>query len=421
MATYPALEVMDNLEKLSNAEVETLESFLIAEKDNIEKLLLNEEKWLEKNIPAYPALPEKLKFRAKDVNPENIREKFLFALRLNPEIKLKYFIYVQPGRNKEKCKAVDYKKLTVFKNPKGLSINNYCAIKPGDKVKPIEIIATSSDEPDYGHDIGIWEDNKTEFGKKYKMGKQPFGDPRLEYSSQAPIHMGFYHEAWIVKMAAAYLKRTYPEYRIKMFQALAKLAFETGHNYWGYRFTGWGMHYIEDLTMPYHSTVLPGVGWAKMVWIAVKNMFGFGLSQKENLLLVSNRHTLLERFQRSVMRDALINKKESPIFNALSDTKNDSSYGSFNHKYARDIIAKESNERSGVTAEKMEQFMPQDMVNNPYYKCSKDWEHPYNVMKSKDEKNIQKMQQELAVLYSSFGSHARNYLRYTVQPMLENE
>lgn len=414
MGTYPALEVMEELKKRPNVKVETLESFLLAEKENIEKLLKKEEKWLEKNVPTYPLLPEKLIFKADNVNHKNIRIKFLYALRLNPNIKIEYFVYIPPGKKSHFNQKISYKDLTVFKNPKSLNVNDYYKIKSGDIVKPIEIIATASDEPDYGHDIGIWEDNKTDFGKIYKIGKQPFGDPRLEYSSQAPIHMGFYHEAWIVNVAAGYLKHTYPEYRIHMFQSLAKLAFETGHNYWGYRFTGWGLHYIEDLTMPYHSTVLPGVGWGKMVWIAIKNMFGFGKDQKENLLLVSNRHTLLERFQRSIMRDKATQNKPSQIFKALRNTENDSIYGKYNHLYPRKIIAKESNDRSTITAEKMEEFMPKEMVFNPYYQCHKDWQYPYQTMTADNIKNVHEMEKELSVLFSSFGSHARNYVRYVI-------
>ena len=92
------------------------------------------------------------------------------------------------------------------------------------------------------------------------FGIQPFGNPNLEYSSQAPFHMGFYHLDWLTRTAQPSLLRTYPLWRIALFGELAELAFSTGHDYWGWRFLGWGLHYVGDLTQPYHAIPLPGVG-----------------------------------------------------------------------------------------------------------------------------------------------------------------
>ena len=57
--------------------------------------------------------------------------------------------------------------------------------------------------------------------------------------------MGFYHEAGIVYAAGGFIKRTLPEYRMNQFLSLARFAFKTGHPYWGYRFTGWGLHFVK--------------------------------------------------------------------------------------------------------------------------------------------------------------------------------
>ena len=50
-------------------------------------------------------------------------------------------------------------------------------------------------------DIGLFADNGTDFGQGYGFGIQPFGNPNLEYSSQAPFHMGFYHLDWLTRTA----------------------------------------------------------------------------------------------------------------------------------------------------------------------------------------------------------------------------
>ena len=111
------------------------------------------------------------------------------------------------------------------------------------------MLSSASDEPDYGLDIGLWENNDTKFGKEYGYGKQPFGNPKLDYGTQAPFHMGFYHESGIIYDAARVSKKL-SRNKESPVPFLAKLAFQTGHPYWGYRFAGWGLHYLQDLTMP---------------------------------------------------------------------------------------------------------------------------------------------------------------------------
>lgn len=41
----------------------------------------------------------------------------------------------------------------------------YRALKPKANVSPLAVLATAADEPDYGHDIGLYEDNEVEAGK----------------------------------------------------------------------------------------------------------------------------------------------------------------------------------------------------------------------------------------------------------------
>ena len=121
------------------------------------------------------------------------------------------------------------------------------------------------------------------------FGEQPFGDKRFEYSSQAPFHMGFYHEASIVYAAGGFIKRTLPEYRMNQFLTLARFAFKTGHPYWGYRFAGWGLHFVQDLTQPYHTTLLPGVGTTRMLWINIISKIG--LDGSKNAMIKRVGHT----------------------------------------------------------------------------------------------------------------------------------
>ena len=54
------------------------------------------------------------------------------------------------------------------------------------------------------------------------LGKTPFGNDNLDYGSQAPFHMGFYHLDWLTRMAQPDLLRTYPLWRIALFGELGR-------------------------------------------------------------------------------------------------------------------------------------------------------------------------------------------------------
>ena len=98
--------------------------------------------------------------------------------------------------------------------------------------------------------------------------------PRFRPIGAVGIAIDQFHEAWVVYKAAPFLLRAYPEYRIHLWRSLAAFALRTGHDYWAWRFAGWGLHYVQDLTQPYHARVLPGVGVTRMLWINTLDLVG---------------------------------------------------------------------------------------------------------------------------------------------------
>ena len=46
-------------------------------------------------------------------------------------------------------------------------------------------------------------------------------------------------------------------YRAALYARLSDGAFSTGHPYWGYRFLAWSLHYVQDVTQPWHTIFLP--------------------------------------------------------------------------------------------------------------------------------------------------------------------
>lgn len=63
-------------------------------------------------------------------------------------------------------------------------------LDPGDTIAPLSVLATAANKP-FGTDINCWEDSPSEWGKRYRFGTLPFGDPSANISTRAPFHMSF--------------------------------------------------------------------------------------------------------------------------------------------------------------------------------------------------------------------------------------
>ena len=319
LSTRPALEGMPEVARLAPVKVETLEAFLAAEGPHLEKVLDEQERWAREHVPTYPARPDALRFVAAGAaDAAELRRRFVAALRISPDARLSLFLQRHPGEVADERPPMAAREVTTLPRDYAVEAAKFVALREGESVSPLAVIATASDEPDYGLDIGLWEDNGTAQGRAYGFGKQPFGNPALDFGTQAPFHMGFFHESKIVYAAAGFLKRTYPEYRIHLWKTLALHALRTGHDYWGWRFAGWAMHYLQDLTQPYHARVLPDVSTVRMLWINTLYMAGWPDARNRAVTLVSNRHLAFENFHRFAMLAGYRERgRSAALFDAL--------------------------------------------------------------------------------------------------------
>jgi hypothetical protein len=324
LGTWPAVSAMPELRDMAPVKVERLESFLAAESTGLRELLQAQEQWARQFVPGYPPRPDDLAFRSGGATPDELVRRFVAAVRINPASRLPLFLQLPPGQGANGRATLPESEVTTLQRTESTKFNTFVALHEGDQVPALDVIATASDEPDYGLDIGLWEDNGTSYGKAYGFGKQPFGNPAIEFGSQAPMHIGFFHESAIVYKAAPFLLRTFPEYRIQMWRSLASYALRTGHPYWGWRFAGWALHYIQDLTQPYHARVLPGVGVTRMLWINALDVVGIHEPKARAITFVTNRHLALENYQLRWLRDAHTrHATDDAALRALSDTARD--------------------------------------------------------------------------------------------------
>ncbi|NCN10603.1 MAG: phospholipase [Leptospira sp.] len=413
LGTYPSLRADQNLLNEKKVKIESLEAFLIAEEDSLAAFLEDKDKTYSTQFASYPLLPNELKFK-KGFGKAELKTKFLMALRINPNFKTLSYVQTLPNEKYPNCKKLLPQKITVFKDNSFWDGVNFCSLSNGQMVHPIDVIATASDEPDYGIDIGLFEDNGSEYGKIYGFGQQSYGNPALEFSSQTPFHIGYYYENFVMFGLAGYLKKNYPHFRAQQFLDLSKFAFSKGHDYWGYRFLGWGLHYVQDLTQPYHSTVSPNASTLGLMWVNLKSGLGFETSMNQTITLLSNRHLVIEDIQRHSLVDINLNKETShPFILAFKNVRNDTTYPKFDSSYVVSVVAKESNSKAKILDQAIVDSIPEKFVDDPNYSYDSHNgnENIYTYLLREDPKSFDQLSPSLIDLFQSFGSHTRNFVK----------
>ncbi len=409
LITYPILNTMPEVAAQAPIKVETLAEFVTAEAQGLETLLATSEDWLRQNFPHYKPRPDSLAF---DAAGQDLQTSFIHAIRINPNARVNPYIQLLPGQDKQGRRRMDASEVAVFTSLNNYNTMTFVEVKSGELVTPIEVLVSANDDPDNGLDIGLFEDSNTEAGKLYGFGKQAFGNPALEYSSQAPFHMGFYHESSVLFTLAPFLRDTFPDYRVHMYKALSEYAFRTGHDYWGWRFMGWGMHYIGDIAQSYHSTLQPGVSTVSSIWTNAKDIMGFPQAKIDAIQLLSNRHLVLEKFQEIITKQAYENNDfSSVLFKALEQ---ETPVIEYTDSTFVEVFAKKSHEKSDKLADYLERWVPELLVSDPSFEVdgSKDLDMIVDMIRAKHgEEGITKMIDLLAEFMLDHNANTRSYVR----------
>ncbi len=403
LGTALALASLPQVKDAPPVPVESLESFLEEEGVALEQLLDEQEEFFRETLTDYPARPDDLRW--VPTHGGDHRKAFLMALRVNPEIKLAYFVQALPGMDWNGRTPLDASDVLVFRKLNLWREWRFYQVQPGETLPALAVVASAADEPDYGHDINLFSDNPGEVGSRYNFGKQPFGDARFEYSSQAPFHIGYYHEDEIIYRAAPYLARTYPEVRVYQYLGLARFAFESGHPYWGYRFLGWGLHYIQDLTQPYHAKALPGHGTLRLFWVALKAAVGLDSDKLAAIEQVANRHTEVEQYQADWLRKLLREgSNDNPLLRAYADTRVDADYPTFDGESLRWVVSQESYDAADDFDQRIANWLAGGQSQVGFSQGNQLAALPEDVQ----------LNQILVRLIRHFGAHSRNATRSTL-------
>jgi len=412
LISHPVISSLAEVRDAKMVSAESLEAFLSAEGKRLEKILAEEETWARTNLAWYPPLPDSLTFRAEG-GPDDLRRRFCHAIRVNPAVKFPLYLQLIPGEEQAGKPLLLPAAISFLRDTSDWDSTTFVGLKAGAMVRPLDVAVSATDEPDLlGLDIGLFTDNNTDFGKTYGFGRQPFGNPNLEYGSQAPFHMGFYHESPIIFYFAGFLKKTYPEYRIRLYKRLAQFAFESGHPYWGWRFTGMGLHYLADLAQPYHARALPGVSAPYAIWINTLDMLGIGGPKADAVQLVSNRHTALEKFVQIILQRAYRQEETGhPILAALRSADAAPPYGD---AVPRQVVAKQASERAEETDRILEECMPRQFVSDTAFEIGTSPERRQIVERMMAEKGRTAIDRQILwvrELLLPFASNAKSYVR----------
>lgn len=225
---------------------------------------------------------------------------FLKALKLNPSFQL-HFVRVLTSEEVPQGTRHDPSR----SGPPG---GMYVPALPGETMPAAEVLATFSDEPDWGMDQNLYP------LREYGYGRAPFG-VETGASSQAPFHMAFLHESTILTAVVPDLRRSFMEERIRVNFALAQAAFAHRVAYWGWRFTAWGMHYLQDLTQPYHARPFP-VPLGPILRRFILSPRPGRLFQKHRNYL-KNRHLLFEALLHFLLNQITKKSEDHPFLRSL--------------------------------------------------------------------------------------------------------
>lgn len=272
------------------APVQHIETFLMRCRDDLKRL-----------ASAYRASFDKGK--SKDAlsgrHGEIITESdFISAFQLNPATSFHYI------------KSADLrqgKTLSHDESRDGPPGGMYVPVAEGEEMSAPDILTAYSDEPDWGMDQEL-------FREDFVYGTCPFGSPSGQ-SSQAPFHMAFLHESRVFTALFPDLKRSFMLSRIRLFKDLAEIAFSAGARYWGWRFTAWAVHYLQDLTQPYHARAFPAPITPVLVRAAIRpriNLF------KANKNYLKNRHLIFESAIHFILNRSVKEEQEHPFIRALA-------------------------------------------------------------------------------------------------------
>lgn len=367
--------------------VESLASFIRANQKELVTLLNANELWAQQNVPGYHPLPATITFDpARKACQSNLELCFKHALRINPDLALTPIIFDPYNQDSNSTlKTLDftnYQNLTLaeirikaapnetvqqYKNSAKyqkwyLMYNNvYKQVPLGSNVNWGMVFSAAANVPDFGLDDFLYVNDGKSFDTLYGFGNQPVGIVGVPWSSQILFHMSTYYLNDIFKVLQPGLRPCYPEYRFHQFATLARLAHQSGDDYWAAVFAGYASHYLEDLTQPYHANFIEGYSSGYVLYAYL-----LGLVDPSAKLSLENRLAAQHEIAEDIPPQLIMQKStwSMSLEQALADYHYDSALADCNlaTPYVKDIVNADSMRVADNFANVIKRNFPSNIV-----------------------------------------------------------
>ncbi len=151
-----------------------------------------------------------------------------------------------------------------------------------------------------------------------------------------------------------------------------------------------------------------------MIGINLLAMAGLPRLKDEMIVLLSNRHLALEKYQAEmVWATSTTGSADHPMLRALRNANDDARYPPWSNVYVRDVAAAQARTAANALDAIVAQAMPAQYVSDPAYDFGvhETGIKLLDVLSGTDPAKIAPLDNSIAELLGNFGAHSRNAIR----------
>lgn len=404
-----------------NIKTESLEHFLASTADTLPARLKEIEMLLRDKETGYQPLPDALFYDTKQHDCKiDLKTCFKKALRINLDTPWPIVVYdpqqwyLNHTSQAKKVTSPSEIMLPEANADLGNFYQTFTLLPPDAPIKLKDIITTAVIQPDFGLDMYLYADSGTSFGEQYGFGTQPLSVSTTVFGTQVFFHMSTYQDPESLTDFLPRLKEDYPEYRAVLYFQLSKFAAETNHPYWAAVFLGWGLHYIQDMTQPYHAVLTNGLD-KKTIDDAIEETKKGNIQVMFDMISIqTNRHLGLENLTNYIMTSVDQAAYHTVLTKGLGDGSNDHTQPVCNvlPGYLRTQVNHQMADISGKYAAMLRETFPAYFVDDPAFDVSKY--KAYNTLFNDEmkEKQRDEFTQSVSQVLMWFGLYTRNCIEH---------
>jgi hypothetical protein len=159
--------------------------------------------------------------------------------------------------------------------------------------------------------------------------------------------------------------------------------------------------------------VSPGNASIKLIGINLMAMAGFPKAKDQMIVLLSNRHLALEKYQNQMLYNAAQSRQETAIEKSLRSSDTDGTYAAWSDLYPRDVVSLQSYALGTRLTDILVETLPAGYVSDPGFDFGVK-ESGIDLEAELGKQNSAKRMKLDAVvteLLGNFGAHSRNLVR----------